>query len=229
MNVNDAIEKIDVIKETIDDAQIHYEGMYSICFLLSGMYVVQFILVIMGVVFAGFPMSLLYVIYAIVEGIVIWQYLLIRIKGKKYSNKYYLGLLSACGFIAIAVPIIVRVVSVIGKNFFNESYEMISASVVYAILEFSKVLLFSFFMIICSYILKKSYLRILPIFVLSAYFFLYFCFFDKGISFPFVLNQEQMGIGYITIYTVVVVYFGYFIMGIYLRSREGKEKRNEYK
>ncbi len=138
-------------------------------------------------------------------------------------------MLSIWGFISVVVPIIVSAVDLIGKVFFYESYEMISASANSEILGFSKILLFSIFMIIFSYILNKNYFRIISVLILFGYFFLYVCFFNKGISLSFVSNQEQMGVGYVTIYTVLVVYLGYFIMGVYLKCKEGKEQKNEYK
>ena len=43
MNRNEAIEKIDFIKETIEDAKIHYQGIWLMCFLLGGLYLMQFV------------------------------------------------------------------------------------------------------------------------------------------------------------------------------------------
>lgn len=226
MDINEAMEKINFIKETIEDTKIHYKGIYLMCFLLGGLYMIQFIMVMTEVTFFGFSFgSYRYVFYCGVEAIALLCYFLICKNEKKYSNKYYLSLLSIWGFISIVVPIIVNVVELIGKIFFTESYEMNSMSTTYVVLGFSKILLFSIFMIICSYILNHNYFRVLSIIILFGYFFIHICFFGKGLPFPFVPGQKQMGIGYVTIYTVLIVDFGYLIMGLYLKYKEGLEQK----
>lgn len=229
MNIDEAMGKINLIKGTIEDTKVHYKGMYMMCFLLSGLYTIQFIGIMVKILFSKLPLNFLLIFYIVVEGIALWGYFFIIKKEKNFSNKYYLSLLSIWGFISIVIPIIVSVVNLIGKVFFDESYEMISASANSEILGFSKILLFSIFMIIFSYVLNKNYFRVISVFILFGYYFLYICFFNKGIPLSFVSNQEKMGVGYVTIYTVLVVYFGYFIMGLYLKYKEGKEQKNEYK
>lgn len=229
MNINEAMGKIDLIKGSIEDAKIHYKGMYLMCFLLSGLYMIQFIATMVKFLFRNFPINLLLVFYVMVEGMALLGYFFIIKKEKNFSNKYYLSLLSIWGFISFVIPIIVSAVNLIGEVFFKESYEIISASANFEILGFSQILLFSIFMIIISYIMNKKYFRVMSVLILFGYYFLYVCFFSKGIPLSFVSNQEQIGIGYVTIYTVLVVYLGYFIMGVYLKCKEGKEQKNEYK
>ena len=224
MNIDEAIEKIDLIKGAIEDTKVHYKGMYLMCFLLGGLYIFQFIMAMLEIIMVDISSYALSIIFIMIEIIVLICYFLIYKTEKEFSNKYYLSLLSTWGFISFAVPIMASVVDLIGKVFFTETYKMDSIATTSAILGFSKVLLFSIFMIICSYILNNNLFRVLSILVLLGYFFLYICFFHEGIPFPFVPNQRQMEIGYVTIYTVLIVYFGYFIMGIYLKCKEGKEQ-----
>lgn len=222
MDVNEAMKKIDFIKGTIEDAKVHYRGMYLMCFLLGGSYIIQFIIAMLEIIPNVFSLNALFAFNIVVEIMVLFGYFLICKKEKEFSNKYYLSLLSIWGFISIAVPIIFSIVDLIVRTFFNKTSEVVSLSTAYVCLEFSKILLFSIFMIICSYILDNYFFRILSILILFGYFFSYICFNNEGISIPFVVNQKQMGIGYGTIYIVLVVYFGYFIMGAYLKCKEGK-------
>lgn len=229
MNKNEAIEKIDFIKETIEDTKVRYRGMYQMCFLLGGMYLLQFAVGILHIVLYQLPFAVYFVFYYIVEIAVLFCYLFIYKEEKMCSNKYYLSILGIWGFISIVIPIIVSVVDCIGSIFFAESYGMFSIPVAQMCLEFSRVLLFSVFLIICSYILNHYFFRVLSVLILSGYLFCYECLFNKGVPFPVVPGQEQMGIGYITVYTVLTVDIGYLIMGFYLKHKEEKYKGNEHK
>ncbi len=225
MNRNEAIEKIDFIKETIEDAKIHYQGIWLMCFLLGGLYLMQFVTGMLQVALTGLQLYHYYIFFAFhvgLEIVALFCYLFIYRKEKKCTNKYYLSVLSIWGFVSIAVPVIISAVDFIGETFFSETYRMFSMAPAYICSEFSRVLLFSVFMITCSYILDNKFFRILSIVILFGYIFIYTCFYSKGIPFPFIPGQEQARIGYVTVYTVMVVDIGYLVMGVYLKYREGK-------
>lgn len=76
MNINEAMGKIDLIKGSIEDAKVHYKGMYLMCFLLSGLYIIQFIAMV-NILFRNIPLNLLLAIYIVVESMVLLGYILI--------------------------------------------------------------------------------------------------------------------------------------------------------
>ncbi len=222
MDRNEAIEKIDLIRDTIEDAKVRYSGMYQMCFLLGGMYLVQFMAAVGQFLLHKLPSAVFFTFHVMVEIIVLFCYLYIYKKEKQCSNRYYLSMLGIWGFVSIVIPVMISAVDFIGSIFFAKTHGMFQMSAAQMCLAFSRVLLFSIFLIICSYVLNHYFFRILSVVVLFGFFFLYICFFGEGVPFPFVQGQEQMEIGYVTVYNVLVVDIGYLAMGVYLKHKEGK-------
>lgn len=142
---------------------------------------------------------------------------------KKYSNKYYVSMLSVWGIVAIAVPVCAAIVDILGGVILQENTNMYNHSIIFYISNFSGILLFSIFLIICAYLMDRKYFIGLAVAVLFAYMLLAACFGDKSIPFPFMPGQPQAGIPYHSVYYNVVTWFGYFVLGLYIRYRERRE------
>lgn len=132
-------------------------------------------------------------------------------------------MLSIWGIVAIAIPICASIVDVLGEVVLKEKIAVYNHSFTFSISNFSGILLFSFFLIICAYIMDRKYFIGLAVAGLFVYMLLVSCFGDRSLPFPFLPGQKEAGIACHSVYYNMVTCLGYFVLGLYIRHREQGE------
>ncbi len=102
--INIALQDITAIKETLDDAKVHYRGMYLMCFLLAAFNGVKYVWLLLEMHFMPRVMLGSYVMSYIWPLLLVVSFLWIYRSEKKYSNKYYLSMFGIWGFMAGGGP-----------------------------------------------------------------------------------------------------------------------------
>ncbi len=229
--IYNAIQDINTIKETIEDTKVHYRGMYLMCFLLGTYNMLRYILVMTFMLHPTWMVCMSISVY-LLPALLLAGYICIYRSEKKYSNKYYLSLLCIWGIIAIAIPVGAMLINFLqfflatGDNGLGGGSSMIYASF---ITNFSGILLFSIFMIICAYSFSRKYLVGWAVAGLFGYMILTSSFGNAGVSFPFIPGQPEAEIPYHNLYGNVVTCIGYFVLGVYIRHKERGEAGDEHR
>lgn len=221
--ITKVIKDIDVIKNTIENTKTHYRGMYLMCFLLAFFYTLRFVFTLAAIIYQNL-ITIQYFAAYLLPFILMVGFLYIYKREQKYSNKYYLSLLSIWATISIAIPIIVAVIDIFGTLYFKQNYNMINMGINFFMSSFSNVILFSIFLIVFSYVINKKKYIILSIAILFLYMFLTTLFADKGFPVSFIPNQKNALFSFSSAYSAIITCFGYTLIGFYLKYIDKKEK-----
>lgn len=230
--VDSALKDITVIRETLDDTRVHYRGMYFMCFVMAAFNGVRYSWELVNLwvmpqmmVVSGYVLCYLWPFFLLISFLYIYRH------EKKYSNKYYLGMLGIWGFMAGVLPAVAALVNVF--SLFMESgrasVEAIQMRGSFFAESISSILLVSILLVICAYILQNRIFMILAILNLFCFMMLEECFASAGIPFPF-KGQAQARLVYSSIYSMAVTCFGYLALGMYLLGKQAKwkERRDRF-
>lgn len=218
-----ALQDIAVIRETLDDAKVHYRGMYLMCFVTAAFNGVKYLgtllyLWLMPRMTAGyFVLCYLWPLFLVIG------YLCIYRNEKKYSNKYYLGMIGVWGFMAGVIPAVTALVDVISFFMAGGSVSADAAKMRGSLFmgSISSILLLSILLVTGAYILQKRIFMILAILNLFCFMLLERCFPSAGIPFP-IGGQTQARLAYSSAYSMAATCLGYLALGGYLLRRQRK-------
>ena len=226
-----AIQDINTIKETIENTKVHHRGMYLMCFLLGTYNILKYIFGMTFLLYPAWGFCVTVSTY-LLPFLLLVGYTCIYRNERKYSNKYYLSLLCIWGIIAIAIPIgamviyLLKLLPGMGDNGVENGGGLLYASFAS---NFSGILLFCIFMVMCAYSLNKRYMIGLAVAGLFGYMLLTVTFGSASVPFPFIPGQPEVGIPYHSLYYNAVTCIGYLVLGFYIRQKERGEAGDEYR
>ncbi len=224
--INIALQDITAIKETLDDAKVHYRGMYLMCFLLAAFNGVKYVWLLLEMHFMPRVMLGSYVMSYIWPLLLVVSFLWIYRSEKKYSNKYYLSMFGIWGFMAGVIPATAAVVNVF-RLFTADGLVVEGAGQIRGsnfMESIASILLVSIFLVICGYILQKRIFMALAVLNLFCFMLLETCMPSSGIPFS-VGGQTQTNLVYSSVYSIAVTCPGYVALGVYLWNKKKEERR----
>lgn len=229
--ISDALQRINTIQETIEDAKVHYRGMYLMCFLLGLYNILRYILGMTFLLHPAWKVCLSVSVY-VLPVLLLAGYICIYKSEKKYSNKYYLSLICIWGIVAIAIPVSAMAVNLLQFLFGAKDNSAVNGDgLLFASFaaNFSGILLFSVFMVVCAYSLNKRYMVGLAVAGLFGYMLLTSFLGNADIPFPFIPGQPEARMPYHSLYYNAVTCVGYFVLGFYIRHKEQGEAGDEHR
>lgn len=221
--VDVALQDITFIRETLEDTKVHYRGMYLMCFLMAAFNGVKDIWILLEMRFMPRVMVGSFAACYLWPLLLVLSFLALYRKEKKYSNKYYLGMIGVWGFMAGVIPAVTALVDAVswvaaGGRMPDDAAQMRGSIFMESI---SSILLVSIFLVICGYLLNKRTFMVLAVLNLFCYMILEKCLPFAGIPFP-VGGQPQTRLVYSAVYSMTVTCLGYLVLGIYLLRRQNR-------
>lgn len=220
------LQDINIIKETLEDAKVHYRGMYQMCFLMAAFNGVKYIWLLLEMKYTPSVMAGHFMVYHIWPLLLTLSYLCIYRNEKRNSNKYYLSMIGIWAFMASVVPAAAALINLIGfVSGKGRSYDaMVQLRGSDFIVGITNIVLFSVFLIICAYILDQRFFMALAVLNLLCYMFLEQYLTSEGIPFP-MGGQAQAKLVYSSVYSITVTCLGYAVLGFCLyRTNSGAGK-----
>lgn len=224
--VDEALQDIHIIKETLRDAKVRYRGIYLMCFLMAAFNGVKYLWTLLQLRFMPGMLAASFMIHYIWPLLLVVSFLCLYRNEKGYSNKYYLSMIGIWGFMAGVIPAMTALVDVISLFIMNgqtRSAAQIGGSDFME--SISNMLLFSILLVICAYILENRFFMVLAILNLLCYMILETCFTTAGIPFP-MDGQKQVRLACSSVYSITITCPGYLALGIYLRGRQAKSEEH---
>lgn len=215
-NLNSAIENIEIIKNSISDAEGNYKGISKVMLVIGVMNLIYYVISSIGTItlkpniLLVFQISIDVVIYLIS----LIYYVRIYMEERSNTNRYYISILNICAVIIFLIPILLLVLRMI--SFYRIQSERLGDSLI-LLQNFSKMsnmLLVCFIIIVSGYVLRKKYM----IFISTAILFLYLAILliYNDVHYTVALSGKLISISLVEIYYCLVTSIGYIIIAMIL-------------
>lgn len=209
--ISKALDDLSLIKNSIEDSKQHSDTLYLLCISFGCYYLLQFFLKIFLAFIGPFAIFIGFLSTSLTLSLFVF-YLYLCYKEKKYTNRYYLSILSTWGLLATILPIILTICEL---TLFLA--DLPNSNNIQIIKRYSDILLFIMFLIVCSFILSMSILKLFSVALLTLYLVLDFYFSNMAVALS---NTSNITLSLISIYYLFTVCIGYFILGSMIKRKK---------
>lgn len=231
---NEAIENINIIKNTMDESRISYTGLYKLCIVFGTCNIVltlasylSVLLVFNTFITSGFLTFTTILIRISSFAVPLIAYVLICKKEKSYNNRFYLSIIDTWAVISIILPIFKILVSVIQYGMINSNL-LPRLDPMYGYLsqvgDLSAAVLFLMIIIIYSNMLKKPYIKLIGLIILFVQMLLLMIEssyqaagmpLSGGVPIP----GSESFMTFSSLFSFIVFGIGYIIIGILIKKK----------
>lgn len=220
-NIEDTLEDIFIIKNSIGNAKGNYNKLYKILIAFGVVNLIYYLTTI--ILSIMFKPHMIQPHFNIILNITIYTFLLIYFtkiyrEERKSSNKYYLNFLSIWAIVTFLLPLLLFIIRIIIN--FNIHLEEKGRSLIQLqyLSMLSNILLLCFCIMICGYILKKKRFIVISTVVLFIYLMLSSVYNNIG----YTMNYSEIDITFPLsgIYYHLAVSIGYIIIAMILKHEE---------
>ena len=231
---NEAIENINIIKNTMDESRISYTGLYKLCIVFGTCNIVltlasylSVLLVFNTFITTGFLTFTTILIRILSFAVPLIAYVLICKKEKSYNNRFYLSIIDTWAVISILLPVFRMIINLIQYNMISNGLLPQTDPAQMVLInsaDLSAAVLFLMIIIIYSNISRKPYIKIIGLIILFIQMFLSMIelSFLPGtadhstlISFP----GYEVYMTFSSIFAFLVFGIGYIIIGVLIKKK----------
>ena len=218
---NEAIENINIIKSTMEESKISYEGLYKLCLVfgicniaLTLASYLSVMLVFKTAVTTDFLIFSTVLTRILSFAVPLTAYVMICKKEKSYNNRFYLSIIDTWAVISIVLPVFRIIVSLIQYYMINNGLlpQCDPSNIFINSGDLSAAVLFLMIIIIYSNISRKPYIKIFGLIIMFVQMFI------SMVELSFLPGTTDHATlikypGY-EIYTTVSGIFGFLVFGL---------------
>lgn len=229
-DLNEVIENIFIIKNSIGKAQRNYDKIYKFLLLLGIINLVYHGMAMILAIGLEPPIGLRYqhinqFLYAITLVAFFIYYIKIYIEEKISSNKYYLSFLNIFAGITFLLPFLMFIIRMLLGSM-NIPYEEISASLIQLqeLEMLANVFLFCSIVVLCGHILRKKSMTVISAVFLFIYLVILFIY--KDVEYAISFSVAPTFISLLSMYHFLLISIGYIILAMIIKYKNSESDTN---